>query len=267
MVDALDLTISEPLIDTHCHIHFPDYPLDADEARQTAVEHGVTKLICVGCTLEDSRLGVEYVATRNNTWASIGLHPHEAKQYVGNEAALDEFRKLASRPKVVAIGECGLDYYYNHSLKTDQESLLRFQIDVALEHNLPLIFHVRDAFDDFLPILGDYPKLRGVVHSFSATDVELKKILEQTDLYIGFNGIMTFTKDQRQLEAVKITPIERIVVETDAPYLTPAPFRGKVCEPKHVRTVAAFIADLRGENSDEFARITTQNAQSLFHLN
>lgn len=262
-----DPLVLNELVDTHCHIHFPDYPLDADSVRRSAADHGVTRLICVGCTLEDSQAGVAYVQSRENAWASIGLHPHEAKRYAGNDRLLDEFSRLASQPKVVAVGECGLDYYYNHSSKSDQEALLRFQIELAQSQSLPLIFHVRDAFSDFFQIIEKYDGIQGVVHSFSASIVELQQIIEQTNLYIGFNGIMTFTKDQGQLTAAKIAPIERIVVETDAPYLTPAPYRGKVCEPKHVRTVAAFLADLRGENSEDFARITTQNAQQLFHLN
>src|SRR5688572_23437035 len=136
------------LVDTHCHIHFPDYQLDPDEARIEAEKDGVTRLICVGCTLPDSQGAVEFANRHGNVWASIGLHPHESSIYVDNHEKLQKFRDLANKPKVIAIGECSLDYYYEHSSKDDQKKLLKFQLDIAKEHNLPLIFHIRDAFDD-----------------------------------------------------------------------------------------------------------------------
>lgn len=252
-------------VDTHCHIHFPDYELDPDEVREAAAKEGVTRLLCVGCTLYDSQAAVEYAAVHDNVWATIGLHPHEGSVYVHDHKALQQFRNLASKPKVVAIGETGLDYYYGHSTPEQQKKLLRFQLDLAVEHNLPLIFHVRDAFEDFWPIFDEYEGLRGVVHSFSATKKELDQILER-GLYVGLNGIMTFTKNQEQLEAAKAVPLDRLLVETDAPFLTPVPFRGKICEPRHVRVTAEFMSKLRGENLEKFAAATTQNALDLFNI-
>jgi TatD DNase family protein len=252
-------------VDTHCHIHSPDYELDSEETIESAKKEGVTKLMCVGCTLDDSRLAIKFAGRHDNIWATIGLHPHEAKEYVNDHLALQEFRNLATEPKVVAIGETGLDYYYNHSPKADQKRLFQFQLDLAKEHNLPLIFHVREAFDDFFSMYDQYKGLRGVVHSFSADTRVLDKILSR-GLYIGLNGIMTFTKDQKQLEAAKAVPLERIVLETDAPYLTPVPFRGKICEPKYVRVTAEFLSGLRGETLEELAAATTRNAAELFKL-
>lgn len=261
-------------VDTHCHIHFPDYQLDPDDVRQQAANDGVTRLICVGCTLSDSQAGVEYASRHDNVWASIGLHPHEASIYVHDHESLQKFRSLADKPKVVAIGEIGLDYYYQHSSAEDQKKMLKFQLDIAAAHNLPLIFHIRDAapaahggqaFDDFWPIFDSYSGLRGVVHSFSATAKELEQIVAR-GLFVGLNGIMTFSKDAAQLEAAMAVPLDNLVLETDAPFLTPAPFRGKVCEPKHVRVTAEFLSNLRGESLEALAAATTLNARKLFNI-
>lgn len=256
-------------VDTHCHIHFLDYELDPEEVISNAANIGVTRLMCVGCTLIDSKIAVEMSQKHPKIWASIGLHPHEGSEYVNDDIALTQFRDLATKPKVVAIGETGLDYHYMHSSKEDQEKLLRFQLDLAQEHNLPLIFHVREAFDDFWKIFDEYVregfKIRGVAHSFSSNTKDLEAILER-DLYVGLNGIMTFTKDQSQLEAAKRIPLEKLLLETDAPFLTPVPFRGTICEPKHVRTTAEFLSRLRGEPLETLAKTTTQNAQELFGL-
>lgn len=263
-------------VDTHCHIHFPDYELEPEQVITDAIDAGVTRMICVGCTLQDSKLGIE-MAGRNarHMWASIGLHPHEAQHYVGNSTALQEFRDLASHPKVVAIGEIGLDYYYNHSDPRSQAEILRFQLTVAQEHGLPVIFHVRSAphqdksgtgqaFEDFWPIYDEF-KPRGVIHSFSAGQKELDQIL-QRDLLVGLNGIITFTRDQKQLDAVKTIPLSRIVLETDAPYLTPTPYRGTICQPKHVVNTAEFLSKLFNCPLETFADITTKNATGLFNL-
>lgn len=253
------------LVDTHCHIHFADYQLDPNEVIAAANADGVTTLICVGCTLSDSISGVALAAKYDNLWSTIGLHPHEAKEYVHDHHALQQFRDLATKPKVVAVGEIGLDYYYDHSSKIDQIKLLRFQLDLAKEYNLPVIFHVRDAFNDFWPIFDEYKGIRGVVHSFSATEVELKQILSR-GLYVGLNGIMTFTKDAEQLTAAKNVPLDRLLLETDAPFLTPRPFRGTICQPKHVRVTAEFLSELRGEPLDMLAAKTTENARTLFNI-
>lgn len=251
--------------DTHCHIHFPDYPLEPSQAIADAQAAGVSRLMCVGCTLADSKIAVDFAQKWDNIWATIGLHPHEAKVYVDNTDALQEFRDLASRPRVVAIGETGLDFYYNHSNADDQKRLLRYQLELGLEFNLPFVFHVRDAFEQFWAIIDDYEGVRGVIHSFTAGDQELDQALSR-GLYIGLNGITTFTKDQKQLEAVKRVPTDRLLLETDAPFLTPKPFRGTICEPKHLRQTAEFLAELRGEKLESIAKYSTDNTQKLFNL-
>lgn len=254
--------------DTHCHVHFSDYKIALEEVSRNSMQAGVNRQMLVGCTLEDSEAAFEYakrVKAGPKTFISIGLHPHEGSIYAHDEAALKRFAELAKRPEVVAIGETGLDYYYNHSDHATQEKLLRFQLDLAMEQKLPLIFHVRSAFDEFFRIFDEYEGLSGVVHCFSAGKAELEVILSR-GLYVGLNGIVTFTKEQTQLDAARKVPLDRLLLETDAPFLTPKPFRGKVCEPKHVRNTAEFLAELRGESIEELARNTTSNAQKLFNL-
>ena len=252
-------------IDTHCHIHFDDYSLDADSVLREAQEAGVSKLLCVGCTLEDSQAGVDFAKTHDGVWAAIGIHPHEAHHYVSNDSALVQFAELAGQGAAVAIGECGLDYYYNHSPKASQLALLEFQLDLAQKHQLPVIFHVRDAFDDFFPVFDNFSGLKGVVHSFTAGKKVLDKILAR-DLLVGLNGIITFTKDSAQIDMAKAVPLSRMVLETDAPFLTPVPYRGTICKPEHVLETARFLCGVRGESLNILAEETTQNAEKLFGI-
>lgn len=251
------------LIDTHCHIHSKDYPIDPDLAISNAEAEGVHSLICVGTNLKDSVKAVEFAKDRENVYPSIGLHPHHAKEYINKTNSLEEFTKLASEPRIVAIGECGLDYYYDHSDRESQRDIFEFQIDIAIKNSLPLIFHIRSAFDDFWPIIDNFQGVKGVIHSFTAGPKVLQKALDR-GLMIGLNGIMTFTKDLPQLESAKLVPSENLLLETDAPFLTPTPYRGKICEPKYVRATCEFLAKLRSENIAEFAKTTTDNAKNLF---
>jgi TatD DNase family protein len=305
--------------DTHCHIHSVDYPLPITEVDAHNAQAGVEYLLCVGENAEDSALAVEFVANRPHSWASVGLHPHDAKD---GPAALENLRSLieadrrrsssqtllgpvtkkqtsqvlaelrAREPsflvppstksqsdsnreegerrqqslrKIVAVGECGLDYFYGHSSKEDQEKALRYQIELALEFDLPLVFHVRDAFDDFWPIFDAYRGVRGVLHSFTDDATNLSKAIAR-GLYIGVNGIVTFTENPSQLEVARQIPPDRLVLETDSPFLTPVPLRGKVNEPAHVLIVARFLSELRQISLQELAQITTTNARQLFSL-
>ena len=256
-------------IDTHCHVHFADYDKDADIVLGNAAKNGVTKVLCVGCTLDDSKYGVEFAKDRDGVWATIGLHPHDGIKYADNQELLQQFRNLANKPKVVAIGETGLDYYYKNSPKASQEKLLRYQLDMAIEFDLPLIFHVRDAFEDFWRIFDNHNSasqgLRGVVHSFTGSEKDLDEILSR-NLYVGLNGIMTFTKNKHQLDTAKKVPLEKLLLETDAPFLTPVPFRGKICEPGHVIVTAEFLSHLREERLEDLAAVTTKNAERLFRI-
>lgn len=267
------------LVDTHCHIHAAktgrddytakkwreDGETDPEALLKSAQEGGVGRLICVGTDLEDSKDAVGFVQNHENVWASIGVHPHEAKAYLDEHKGLKPFGELAGMPKVVAVGEVGLDYYYEHSPRQEQIALLEMFLQLAADKNLPVIFHVREAFDDFWPILYNFKGLEGVLHSFTAGTKDMDRGLEN-GLFIGLNGIMTFTKDEKQLEMAKAVPLERLVLETDSPYLAPKPHRGKICRPEYIRSTAQFLAGLRSETFEELSLSTSQNATRLFKL-
>jgi TatD DNase family protein len=193
----------------------------------------------------------------------IGQHPHEAKHGLAPLKRLRVLLEADKKHKIIAVGECGLDYFYNHSTEADQEKVLRYQIELALEYDLPLVFHVREAFDDFWPIFDSYPGARGELHSFTDNLTNLNKAISR-GLYIGVNGIVTFTKKEWQLEVAQQIPLDKILLETDSPFLTPAPRRGTVNEPARVLLVADFLARLRGLSLEDLAVQTTTNARQVF---
>lgn len=247
------------LVDTHCHIH-ESYELPIGEVLEFAREQGVAQMICVGTSEESSELAVSFSEKHDEAFASIGVHPHDTKD--GYEAIA---RLAGTSKRIVAVGEIGLDYFYTNSPKETQIEALKTQIEVALRHDLPIIFHVREAFDDFWPIFDRYEGIRGVLHSFTDSKENMQKAVAK-GLYIGVNGISTFTKDETQKEMFDAIPLERIVFETDAPFLTPTPYRGKINQPAYVRTVAEFHATRRGISLEEIANASSQNARALFHL-
>lgn len=247
------------LIDTHCHIH-ESYGLPIDEVLQKAKDADVAEFICVGTSEESSTVAINFANIHPQAYAAIGVHPHDTKD--GYEA-ISELAGTSS--KIVAVGEIGLDYFYTHSSREIQIKALEVQIQIALKHNLPIIFHVRDAFDDFWPIFDKYPAIRGELHSFTDSSENLQMALDR-GLYIGVNGISTFTKDENQKKTFDSIPLNRLLLETDAPFLTPAPLRGKVNEPAYVKLVAVYHANRRGITLEEVSDATTANARTLFQL-
>ena len=251
--------------DTHCHIHEASYP-DAELAISRATEQGITRLICVGTDEATSEEATAFAMAHENTWASVGLHPHDAKTGLTAIEKLETLIKSDKNPhvgKIVAIGECGLDYFYTHSLKKDQFAMLEAQLDLASRYSLPVIFHVREAFDDFWPIFDSFSGLRGVLHSFTDSRENLERALTR-GLYVGINGISTFTKDEKQHEMFAAIPSNRLLLETDSPFLTPIPHRGMVNEPAFITHVAHHIANLQSINLEELSRATERNATKLF---
>ena len=257
------------LIDSHCHIHDHEFYTaeQSEEVYSQAIDEKV-KMLCVGTSQPDSRLVVAFAGAHEDVWAIVGVHPHETKDGVADIGAL-----LAKKPaKIVGIGEIGLDYYYNHSSKEAQIAGLEQQLQWAMDYDLPVSFHVRDAspsegresvWKDFWPILDNFNGIRGVLHSFTDTVTNLEKGLER-GLYIGVNGISTFARDKQDMFAA--VPLERMLLETDAPFLTPVPKRGNMNEPAFVRYVAAYHAHARGISLEEISQVTSANAMSLFAL-
>ena len=246
-------------IDTHCHIHESSDQLDSEEVWQKARETGVSKLICVGTDQKSSQEAVAFAEAHDETYASVGVHPHEAKYGIGG------LEKLATKPNVVAVGECGLDYFYDHSPKHQQIEALNQQIELALKHDLPIIFHVREAYEDFWPIFNNFRGLHGVLHSFTSNQKDLEKALER-NLFIGVNGISTFAKQADLQQMFANIPLENLLLETDAPFLTPIPHRGKINTPAYVVLVAEYMAKLKQVSLEEIANITSKNANKLFSL-
>lgn len=247
------------LIDTHCHIHDATYPLDVADVLMHAGQAGVEKMICVGTDEDSSFAAINLAEKHDHIYASIGVHPHDTK---------DGYSRLydMSSTKLIAVGEIGLDYYYTHSPREIQIAALKGQIELAIARNLPIIFHVRDAFDDFWPIFDSYDtQIKGVLHSFTDSSENMHAAIAR-GLYIGVNGISTFTKDTAQQAMFASIPLENLILETDAPFLTPTPLRGKVNEPAFVRHVAEHHAKIRGLSIDELATITSSNAHALFAL-
>jgi TatD DNase family protein len=238
--------------------------LSGDGIVKAAAEAGVTRLLCVGCDLEDSRLAAGFVQGRENCWASIGIHPHEADGHADlGEAALLE---AADHPRVIGLGETGLDYYYDKSDRAVQQTLFRTHIAVSRKTGLPLIIHTRDAEADTVAILEDelgkgaFPAL---IHCFTASAGFGQRVLE-LGLTISLSGIVTFKNARELQEFAPTVPADRLLVETDSPFLAPVPHRGRTCEPAYVADTARFMADLRGETVEELARNTTRNFFGLF---
>ena len=250
--------MSQPayLIDSHCHLHDLDFytPEAQAKALTACAEKQVEKLICIGTDHEDSFKAAEFAAQNpTKLFWSYGIHPNEF-----DKPRKDVQFEHNNRP--VAIGEVGLDYHYGENDKLNQARLLEEMLDLAIRENLPLIFHVREAFDDFFAILDNFSsaKIRGVVHSFSDNKKNLRKSLER-DFYIGVNGLATYS-------TLPMPPIERILLETDAPFLAPVPLRGQTNQPVNVHYVAKWLAEKLGLDFEEIARITTENSETLFNL-
>jgi TatD DNase family protein len=253
------------MIDTHCHLHDKRFDDDRDAAIARAREAAVDRMISVGCDIEDSRRALA-VAREYDLRASAGVHPHEAKDVPPDY--LRTLRDFAADERVVAIGETGLDYYYNHSPHEDQMRVLREQLGLARELRLPTIFHQRDAFDDFVAVLRDEFRggMRGVVHCFTGDAEQAELLVNEFGLKLGIGGVLTFKNAQPLRDAVARVGLDAIVLETDAPYLAPIPMRGQRNEPAFVPYVARAIATLFDVDLATVADATSRNASSLFSI-
>ncbi len=257
------------LIDTHVHLDLTEFERDRETVIAHAGESGVTQMITIGVTLETSRAAVSLAESHPPVYAAVGVHPHAARHW--DESARDALRDMAANPKVVAIGEIGLDYYRDRSPRADQRRAFRAQLELASELGKPVIVHDREAHDDLVQILTAWaaekpqPGQHGVVHCFSGDRSMAQDVLD-LGFYLGFDGPVTYKNANLLRALVAQIPADRILVETDSPFLTPHPYRGQRNEPAHVRLVAEAIAQVHQMDLPAFAGQTTLNARNLFAL-
>ena len=255
-----------PLVDTHCHLNHPDFAGDLPKALLRAEEAGVRRIICVGYDLESSALAVRLAREVRMVYASIGVHPHDALTFTPQTQ--ERLRSLASdREHVIAIGETGLDYYRDLSPRDVQRKAYRGHIEMACELGLPLVVHSRDAQDDVLAILREHGMpSRGAVMHCLPSDQDFARSAIDLGCYLGIAGPITFQNAERLRAIASELPLDRLLLETDAPYLTPHPHRGQRNEPSYLPLIAGKLAEALGVSLDKLAAATTSNAERLFGL-
>lgn len=264
-----------PLIDSHAHLDFPQFDDDREAVIERARGAGLVAILNVGADLASSRAAVALAEKYDFVYAAVGVHPHDAKTVT--PAVLAELRALARHPKVVAIGEIGLDYYRDLSPRPVQRRAFADQLALAAELRVPVVLHSRDAHDDVLATLRDWvssppqaggieggPRT-GVLHSYAAGPERLDEVIAM-EFYVGISGPVTFKNAGRLRAVAAAAPLNRLLVETDCPYLTPEPYRGKRNEPAYVRYVAQAVARARDVSEETVARATTDNARRLFGI-
>ena len=268
----MDYQSSLFLVDTHCHLNFDVFNSDRDQVVERARKNGITRILNPGIDIETSKSAINCAREFPEVYAAVGVHPNECLGW--KSRSLAELNRLAIEKKVVAIGEIGLDYYRNRAPKGTQQSIFRQQLELAARLNLPVIIHNRDANDDMLNIIQEWHhelvrkdsslmNCPGVMHSFSG-DITLAKVLVSLHFKIGIDGPVTYHNSQLLQSVVSSLPLESLFIETDAPFLTPQPLRGKRNEPANVRIVAEKISSLKDEPLDRVITITTTGADRLF---
>lgn len=255
------------LIDTHAHLDFKDFNTDRDEVIKRAFRNGIGKIINIGCDLNRAKKSIELAGENKNIFATIGVHPDEAGKSKTDEILKNLESLLEKSDKIVGIGECGLDYsrVEDEALKKLQKELFIAQINFAKAKKLPLVIHIRDAYSDAFEILKDYPDQPGVLHCFGGSVKDAKKFLDLGFL-ISFTGIVTFKNAKEVQEVAKFVPLEKMMFETDCPFLAPEPYRGERNEPAYVKFIARKISEIKGVSLSDVERVTTENAKSLFTL-
>jgi TatD DNase family protein len=251
------------LFDTHAHLNDPAFDPDRDELIKGLPEKGIGFVMNAGCSLESSRDCIALAEAYPFIYASVGSHPDSAGEV--NEDVIEQYRAMCRHDRVKAIGEIGLDYYYEDIPREIQQKAFRMQLELAKELNMPVIVHERDAHQDGLMIVKDYPGVTGVFHCYSGS-AEMARQLVNMGWYIGFTGVLTFKNARKAVETASSVPLDRIVLETDCPFMAPEPFRGKRCDPGYLYRMAEKLAELRGICVEEVHAITTENAKRLYRL-
>lgn len=261
------------IIDTHCHLYWESLIHEVDDVIQRAIEHGVTAMVVPGVDIETSQAAIRLAETYPMIYAAAGIHPNSDIDL--NEELFDQFQKLLSHPKVVAVGEIGLDYYRNKSTKDKQKILLQRQLDIAISHHLPVILHNREAIEDLFQLVNERKnsmvaarngKPNGVFHAFSE-DAHWADQVTQMDFLLGIGGVITYPKKNTLREVVRSIPDDFLLVETDAPFLPPQPFRGKRNEPAYLSTIINELSKIMNLDSQILVEKTYQNSNRLFGIN
>ena len=268
------------LVDSHCHLHDRQFfsAEQAEEMLARAKENGVERVVCIGTDPEDSLVAREFAESHEGAYWTFGIHPQECSkdnettpfrthsrpfgQAYGPQWGCSRYNpnlSSARAKKLVAIGEVGLDYHSEGYNREAQIRLFEEMLQLAVDNDLPVSFHVREAFSDFFAVINNFPNVRGVVHSFTDNKKVLKRILSDTDFYVGVNGLATYT-------TLPLPPLSRILLETDAPFLTPKPFRGIINEPAYIRNIAEWLAEKTDVDFETVERETTKNVEKLYRF-
>ena len=251
------------LFDTHAHLNDEAFHADREELIASLPQKKITPVMNPGCNLEDSKKGIALAEKYDFVYCAVGSHPDSADEV--NESVIEEYRDLCRHPKVKAIGEIGLDYHYEDIPRELQKKAFIMQMELAKETGLPVIVHERDAHEDGLAIVKSFPTVQGVFHCFSGS-AELARQLVDLGWYIGFTGVLTFKNARRAIEAAAAIPLERIVLETDCPYMAPEPYRGRRNDPTYLYRMPEKLGEIRGISAEEAAAITAQNGKRLYSI-
>ena len=252
------------LFDTHAHLDDEAFDKDREELLAGLAQKGVGLLMNPGCSLQSSRNAAAMAEKTPWLYAAVGSHPDAADEVC--DSVLEEYRKLCKlNPKIKAIGEIGLDYHYEDIPRELQQKAFRSQMALAQELDLPVIVHERDAHEDGMTIIKEFPTVKGVFHCYSGS-AEMAKQLVELGWYIGFTGVLTFKNARKAVETAASIPLERIVLETDCPYMAPEPFRGRRNDPGYLHRMAEKLAEIRGISVEEAVRATTENGKRLYRI-
>jgi len=252
------------LFDTHIHMNDPAFDADRDELIASFPEKGVNLAMNVGCSLASSHDAIALAEKFPHIYAAVGTHPDAADEV--NEEVIESYRKLCKlHPKVKAIGEIGLDYYYEDIPREIQKRAFAMQLELARELDLPVVVHERDAHDDGMTMIKQFPTVKGVFHCYSGS-AEMARQLVKLGWYIGFTGVLTFKNARKAVETAQAIPLDRIVIETDCPYMSPEPFRGKRNDPTKVYRMAEALAQIRGISVEEAEKATFENGKRLYRI-
>ncbi|WP_163470293.1 TatD family hydrolase [Fusobacterium sp. IOR10] len=249
------------IVDTHCHIDDRQFDEDRDDILKD-ISESMDFIVNIGCDLDSSEKSVNYAKNKKFMYAVVGIHPTEIKNY--NEETEKKIEELLKEDKVVAVGEIGLDYHWMVTDKDHQKEIFLRQMELAKRFKKPVVIHSRDAMEDTLNILEKYPDVRGIFHCFPGSIESASKISDR--YYFGIGGVLTFKNSRKTVEFLKKVDINRVVLETDSPYLSPVPFRGKRNTPLNVKYVAEKIAEIKGISFEKVVEITTKNAKEIYNI-